>query len=68
MISKNGIPHIVVGAVLFIVGGYLAWSFYDYDMGTTEAAFLKSVILFSVISVLGLIILIFGMKKMRLKK
>ncbi len=65
---KSGIPHIAVGAVLFIIGGYLAWSFYDYDIGTIKGTFWDSAILFSVISFLGLLILIYGIKKMKIKK
>jgi hypothetical protein len=63
MKQKNGIPHLIVGSVLFIVGGYLAYSFYDYDSGIMEATPWDSVIIFSVISVLGLVIFVYGAGK-----
>lgn len=64
----SGIPHVTVGAVLFIIGGYLAWSFYEYDFGKMETTPWDSVVMFSVISILGLLILINGIKKIKMKK
>ena len=63
MNPKNGFPHIVIGTVLFIIGGFLAYSFYDYDMGLITATFWDSVIIFSVISFIGLLLLIYGISK-----
>jgi len=61
--KSSGIPHIVVGTILLLVGGYLAYSFYYYDTGIMITTLWRDVIIFSLISVLGLIILIFGTRK-----
>ena len=60
---SNGIPHIIVGAVLFVVGGYLAYSFYFFEIGIMTTTLWRDVIIFSMISIVGLIILIFGIRK-----
>jgi len=64
---RNGIPHITVGAVLSVVGGYLAYSFYNFNTGLISTTIWRDVIIFSVISVLGLIILIYGIGKISRK-
>ena len=64
MVKKNSsIPPIVVGAVLFLVGGYLAYSFYDYNVGIVTTTLWREVIIFSMISAIGLFLLIYGIKK-----
>lgn len=67
MKKGNGIPHVIVGAVLFLVGGYLAYSFYDYDIGIITTTLWRDVIIFSVISLVGLVILLYGIKKLMKK-
>jgi len=62
---KNGIPQMIVGAVLFVVGGYLAYSFYNLNTGLISTTSWRDVILFSVISFIGLIIMIYGIKKIK---
>ena len=68
MKTGQGIPHITMGAVLFLVGGYLAYSFYNYDIGKTTTTLWIDVIIFSVISLLGLFILIYGIRKILTKQ
>lgn len=68
MKTGQGIPHITVGAVLFLVGGYLANSFYNYDIGIMTTTLWINAVIFSVISLLGLFILIYGIRKILTKQ
>jgi hypothetical protein len=61
---NKGIPPTVVGTVLFLVGGYLAYSFYNYETGIVTTTLWREVITFSVISIVGLTILLYGIKKL----
>jgi len=54
----------IIGAMLFIFGGIMAYSFSSWNLIFFKVTFWRDVIIFSIISLLGLIILIFGIVKL----
>ncbi len=62
-LSKS-IALITVGSILFIFGGYLAFSFFNFEIGIMTITIWRDVIIFSIISIIGLAILLFGIRKL----
>ncbi len=53
----------IIGTILFVFGGMMAYSFSNWNFIFFRVTIWRDVIIFSIISLLGLIMLIFGIIK-----
>ena len=55
--------QIIIGSILLLFGGYLAFTFFNFNTGIIRMTVWRDVVIFALIALIGLIIMIYGIKK-----